>query len=126
MAAAFPLTPVETEMARDMRSRLNRRAISDAAALSLGTAFFQVCTRCDIAPEVSAPLSDVTPHAIAREAEGADMKLLRRLAFALFTAKQDEPKGWNKIVAAGAPQAILSRRLVLAGKEQPVGAGIAS
>jgi hypothetical protein len=52
------------------------------------------------------------------------MKTLRRLAFALFAAKQEEPKGWNKIVAAGAPQAILSRRLVLAGKEQPVGAGV--
>jgi hypothetical protein len=126
MAAAFPLTPVETEMARDMRSRLNRRAISDAAALSLGTAFFQVCTRCDIAPEQSPAPADVTPHAIARAAEGADMKLLRRLAFALFTAKLETPKDWNKIVAAGAPQAILSRRLVLAGKEQPVGAGIAS
>lgn len=126
MAAAFPLTPVETEMARDMRSRLNRRAISDAAALSLGTAFFQVCTRCDIAPEKSAPLADASPHAIARAAEGADMKMLRRLAFALFTAKQETPKSWNAIVAAGAPQAILSRRLVLAGKEQPVGAGIPS
>jgi hypothetical protein len=124
MAAAFPLTPVEVEMARDMRSRLNRRAISDAAALSLGTAFFQVCTRCDIAPEVSPPLSDATPHAIARAAEGADMILLRRLAFALFTAKSETPKEWNKIVTAGAPQAILSRRLVLAGKEQPVGAGV--
>ena len=124
MAATFPLTPVEVEMARDMRSRLNRRAVSDAAALSLGTAFFQVCTRCDIAPEVSPPLSDATPHAIARAAEGADMKVLRRLAFALFTSKSETPKDWNKIVAAGAPQAILSRRLVLAGKEQPVGAGV--
>jgi hypothetical protein len=124
MKPPHPLTPVEVEMARDMRSRLNRRAISDAAALSLGTAFFQVCTRCDIAPEVSPPPSDAAPHAIARAAEGADMVLLRRLAFALFTAKTETPKDWNRIVVAGAPQAILSRRLVLAGKEQPVGAGV--
>lgn len=122
---SHPLTPVETELARDMRSRLNRRAISDAAALSLGTAFFQACARLDIAPEQSPPPSDAAPHAIARAAEAADMALLRRLSFALFTAKSENPKGWNAIVAAGAPQAILSRRLVLGGKEQPVGEGIA-
>ena len=126
MKPSHPLTPVEVEMARDIRSRLNRRAISDAAALSLGTAFFQVCARLDIAPEQSPQLSDATPHAIARAAEGADMALLRKLAFALFTAKTQTPKDWNRIVASGAPQAILSRRLVLAGKEQPVGAGVVS
>ena len=60
---------------------------------------------------------------IARAAESADMATLRRLTFALFTARKDNPKTWNAIVAAGAPQAILSRRLVLAGKEQPVGEG---
>jgi hypothetical protein len=124
MKPPHPLTPVEVEMARDMRSRLNRRAISDAAALSLGTAFFQVCARVEIAPEPSSVGAD--PHAIARAAEGADMKTLRALAFALYTAKQQNPRTWNAIVAAGAPQAILSRRLVLAGKEQPVGAGIPS
>jgi len=122
MKPPFPLTPVETEMVRDMRSRLNRRAISDAAALSLGTAFLQVCMRVEIAPKASPPLTDVSPHGIARAAEGADMALLRRLAFVLFEQKRDTPKSWNAIVHAGAPQAILSRRLVLAGKEQPVGA----
>ncbi len=123
---SHPLTPVETEMARDMKSRLSRQAISDAAALSLGTAFFQVCARLDIAPEQSAPLADASPAAIARAAEGADMALLRRLSFALFTAKTENPKSWPAILAAGAPQAILHRRLVLGGKAQPVGEGIVS
>ena len=120
----FPLTAVETEMVRDMRSRLNRRAISDAAALSLGGAFLQVCARVDIAPAAAAQPVDSNPHLIARAAESADMEALRRLAFALFKARQDAPKTWNAIVAAGAPQAILSRRLVLGGKEQPVGEGL--
>ena len=113
-------------MARDMKARLSRRAISDAAPLSPATAFFQVCTRCDIAPEQSAPLADASSAAIVRAAEDADMAMLRRLAFALFTAKTDNPKSWPAIVAAGAPQAILHRRLVLAGKAQPVGAGVVS
>ena len=117
------LTAVETEMVRDMRSRLNRRAISDAAALSLGGAFLQVCTRVDIAPEAGTKGVDLTPHLIARSADSADMATLRQLAFALFKARQDAPKTWNAVVAAGAPQAILSRRLVLGGKEQPVGEG---
>ncbi len=120
----YPLTSVETEMVRDMRSRLNRRAISDAAALSLGGAFLQVCVRVDIEPQATHPVDDTAPHAIARAAEGADMALLRRLVFALVAARQDAPKSWNTIVVAGAPQAVLSRRLVLAGREQPVGAGI--
>ena len=124
MATPFPLTAVETEMVRDMRSRLNRRAISDAAALSLGGAFLQVCVRVDIEPQATHPITDTAPHAIARAAEGADMALLRRLVFALHTARQEAPKSWNAIVAAGAPQAILSRRLVLGGKEQPVGEGL--
>lgn len=121
---AYPLTLVETELARDMRSRLNRRAISDAAALSLGAAFFQVCARLDIAPQTDGQQAVLSPHGIARAAESADMKGLRALVFVLFASKQQDSKGWNAIVAAGAPQAILSRRLVLAGKEQPVGEGI--
>ena len=122
----YPLTAVETEMVRDMRSRLNRRAVSDAAALSLGGAFLQVCTRVEIEPQATNPIVDSVPHAIARAAEAADMALLRRLVFALHTLRQDTPKAWNAIVASGAPQAVLSRRLVLAGKEQPVGEGITS
>jgi hypothetical protein len=121
---AHPLTPVETEMVRDMRSRLNRRAISDAAALSLGGAFLQVCARVDIGPDPSPPLAEADAHAIARAAEGADMAALRRLAYALFSARQEAPKRWNAIVAAGAPQAVLSRRLALAGKERPIGEGL--
>jgi hypothetical protein len=119
------LSTVEVEMVRDMRSRLNRRAVSDAAALSLGTAFFTVCTRVEIAPLQNAPVDLETPHDIARAAESASMGGLRKIGWALFAAKQAEPKSWIKAVAAGAPQAILSRRLALAGREAAVGEGAA-
>ena len=108
-------------MVRDMRSRLNRRAVSDAAALSLGTAFFTVCTRAEIAPLLNAPVDSPDPHQIARAAESATMGGLRKLGWALLSAKQAEPKSWLKAVVAGAPQAILSRRLALAGREAAVG-----
>ncbi len=117
------LSTVEVEMVRDMRSRLNRRAVSDAAAISLGTAFFKICERAEIAPLANAPIEIEDPHKIARAAESATMGGLRKLGWALFSAKQAEPKSWLKAAAAGAPQAILSRRLALAGREAPVGEG---
>ncbi|MDP3660180.1 hypothetical protein [Phenylobacterium sp.] len=117
---ALALSATETEAVRDMRSRLNRRAISDAAQLSLGTAFLQTCARIDIAASEPLPVETLSGAAVVKVAAAADLATLARLVATLRDAKAEQPKTWPALVAAGAPQAILSRRLALAGREPAV------
>jgi hypothetical protein len=120
MAATPTLSAVETEMLRDVRSRLNRKAVSDAALFALGTAFLQACERVDIAPGEPIPVENLSPPAFVKAAQGADMKTLGRLVATLRDYRAKHPKQWPALVAGGVPQAVLSRRLALAGREQPV------
>ncbi len=115
-----PLSAIETERLRDMRSRLGRRAVSDAALSSLGTAFFQVCAMSDIGAAEPYPVEALSAEALIKASHAADMKTLARLVATLKVHKQNQPKAWPAIVAAGAPQALLSRRLALGGREPPV------
>ena len=120
------LSPVEVEQARDMRNRLSRKAVSDKALGALGTAFFEVCRRLELPPGPTAAADlAAPPAAIVRLAGQADMTLLSRLVALLQPQKQKSPETWPAIVAAGAPQAIISRRLALAGREPPVDQGTA-
>lgn len=111
---ALALSAVETEQLRDMRNRLGRRAVSLAAQATLDAAFFTLCERVGVQAEGAETLD---PATIRREAATADLAALGRLVGALKARKQTAPQDWPAIVAAGAPQAILSRRLALAGRE---------
>lgn len=114
------LSAVETELVRDIRSRLNRKAVSEQALFALGTAFLQACERVDIVPGEPIPVESLSPAAFVKAAAGADIKTLGRLVATLRDYRAKHPKQWPALVAGGVPQAVLSRRLVLAGREQPV------
>ena len=66
------------------------------------------------------PVEALSAEALIKAAQAADMKTLARLVATLKEHKQNQPKAWPAIVAAGAPQALLSRRLALGGREPPV------
>ncbi len=114
-AKALALSTVEVELLRDIRSRLGRRAVSDKASAALGTAFFQLCERVGVT--AGAPPDAGSAAATAQSAAAADMTGLRRLRAALEAERAHAPRAWAEALAAGAPQAILSRRLALAGRE---------
>lgn len=120
LKTVLSLGPVETEMLRDIRSRLNRRAVSDAALFSLGSAFLTACTRADIPPTTAVPAKVLSGALVVKIAATADIATLSRLVATLAEHRTLDPKCWPTLVAAGAPQAILSRRLILGGREQPV------
>jgi hypothetical protein len=114
------LSAVETELLRDIRSRLSRKAVSEAAQLALGAAFVQACERVDMAPSDPLPVENLSAPAFVKAAQGADLKTLCRLVATLRDYRVKHPKHWPALVAGGVPQAVLSRRLALAGREQPV------
>lgn len=114
------LSASETEQVRDIRSRLSRKGVGDAALSVLGTAFFQTCVRVDIGASTPIPVENLSAPLVIKAAATADMKTLARLVATLQDYKAKHPKHWPALVAGGVPQAILSRRLALAGREQPV------
>ncbi len=117
---ALALSAVEVEQVRDVRSRLNRRAVSEAALNALGAAFLQTCARVGIGASEPVVVTNLSGELVMKAAAAADMKLLARLVATVGEHRRKSSKVWTALVAAGAPQAILSRRLVLAGREAPV------
>lgn len=117
---ALALSAVETELLRDVRSRLNRKAVSEQALYALGSAFVTACERTDMAPTTAIPVDQISAPAFVKAASGADLKTLRRLVATLRDYRAAHPRQWPTLVAGGVPQAVLSRRLVLGGREQPV------
>lgn len=117
LKTTLALGPVETEMLRDIRSRLNRPAVSDAALFALGSAFITACGRADVPATIAVPAKTLSGELVAKIAATADIATLSRLVATIVEHRQLDPKGWPGLVAAGAPQAILSRRLALGGRE---------
>lgn len=120
MNAPLTLSPTETEMLRDIRSRLNRKAVSEQALFSLGSAFVAACERVEMPATDPIPVENLSAPAFVKAANGADLKTLQRLVATLRDHRVRHPKQWPALVAAGVPQAVLSRRLALAGREPPV------
>lgn len=124
MIAPHPLSAVETEALRQMRTRLNKTPSSDAAAVSLGRAYLQVAARNGFGPE-----ADAAGLAVVQATLGPDLKGLPEMldgaglsTLALVNAVLQahgvaEAHGWRRATAAGAPQAVIGRRLQLAGRE---------
>ena len=111
------LSAVETESLRAIRSRISRLPPGDAALGVLGRAFFEVLARIGLTPSGEAAAQ--SPAAIASQAVDADIDDLRRLLAGLRVILQGPPAAWRAALTAGAPQAVLTRRLVLAGRETP-------
>jgi len=118
---ALALTATEVELLRDLRHRQGRPA-SDKAAAVLLNATFQLAARVDIAPAPGeAPLD--TPDFKAVVAS-ADMAALRAAVAHLRQVHAKGPAHSLKALADGLPQAVISRRLALAGREPAVDNGI--
>ena len=95
------LSNVETEQLRDIRSRLNRvpkGSLGDKSVGPLSKGFFDVCART---------IADVP--ALAE---------LRREIAELLALKAADPAAFRKAFDAGVLQAIVTRRLVLGGRER--------
>ena len=112
------LSAVETEQLRDLRSRLNRVPPSKAARRVLVAAFFKLCARVGLEPKADAPSNAVTIQLVINAAGDADLEQLRSLVSILAAMDREHPEETTAVVFAGGGQSVLSRRLVLAGKEQ--------
>ncbi len=112
-----PLTAVGVEQLRDIRSRLNRApkgSPGDKSVGPLSRGFFDICARVDL------PVGEPTPVGIGsvQQVLEADMGGLRRLVSALHALKAADPKAYRGLYDGGVLQAVVTRRLVLAGRER--------
>ena len=125
------LSQVEVEALRTLRTRLNKPAISGAASTTLGRAFFQVIARSGLEPAAEpAGLAVIeatlgrAPSNLIDAARGAGMANLRLLLAVLHKRLAASPTDWRALQTAGAPQAVISRRLQLAGREPDPSASV--
>jgi hypothetical protein len=106
------LSTVETEQVRDLRARLNRvpkGALGDKSVGPLSKGFFDVCARVGLPGAGSAAQSAIGE---------ADLQTLN--AFVADLRKlRDDPKTWRAQFDSGVLQSVLTRRLVLGGRETP-------
>ena len=110
------LSNVEVESLRQMRTRLNRPAVSDAASATLGRAFFQIVARVGVAPNATLEKS---ADSAAQLLDGARLATLAGLGevMSVLQVRLANPPGWRALQLQGVPQAVISRRLQLAGRE---------
>lgn len=124
MKPPHPLSDVEVEALRTLRTRLNKPATSDAASATLGRAFFQVIARSDLSPAADPAGLEVVEATLGRS-QAAAVEAVRaaagmsnlNLLLAVLHRRLAAPAEWRALQAAGAPQAVISRRLQLAGRE---------
>lgn len=121
---ADALTTTETELLRDLRSRLGR-ATNDKAAAVLVNALVQTAPRVDIGPAPSDPVLDAKDfEAFKTVVAGASMAQLRAAVAGLKQLHGQGPGPVMKAVTAGLPQAVISRRLALGGREPALDNGL--
>lgn len=123
--APHPLSAVEVEALRQMRTRLAKAPASDAAAATLGRAFLQVAARSGFGPDANAAGLAVMQatlgpdlKGLAAALEGAGLPTLGLYAAMLQARGAAAPAEWRRLIAAGLPQALIGRRLQLAGRER--------
>ena len=109
------LSATETETLRALRTKLGRPATSEAARAVVARTFFEICSRVGIPAGEAA--GELSAAAIIAAAASADIAGLSRLLGALKAVSLRSVAGWSAAVDAGAPQAVISRRLALAGRE---------
>jgi hypothetical protein len=112
------LSPVEAEQLRDLRSRLNRvpaGAMGDRNVGPLSKGFFVVCNRVGLEPQ-SGGVTFATVGELKAAVAEADLTRLKQIVFKLEAFKVD-PKIWRAMFDAKVMQAVITRRLILGGKE---------
>ncbi len=122
---ALALSQVEVEALRTLRTRLNKPATSDAASATLGRVFLAVMARNGVEPAADPAglaLLEATlgrePRTLTAAVRGAaGMANLRLLTALLARRLAASTADWRALQTASAPQAAISRRLQLAGRE---------
>ena len=112
------LSAVETESLRALRARLGKPAASEAAKAVLGKVWLETIARVGLI--IAEPPAGETPIGVAdlaAAADAADMGELRLIVGRLAALRAKGGPGWAKALEARAPQAVISRRLALAGRE---------
>jgi len=112
------LSAVETEQLRDLRARLNRvpkGSLGDKSVAPLSRGFFDLAARVGLSRLEEASAAGVP--AIKAVAE-ADMGGLRRAVTALHALKEAQPPAFRRSFDEGLLQAVVTRRLVLGGRER--------
>ena len=116
---AVPLSPVETEQVRDLRARLNRvpaGAPGDKSVGPLSKGFFVLCGRIGLAPQTGGEGFSSVEDLKTAIAEG-DLVRLKQIVGRLQGLQAADFKIWRTLFSHGVLQAVLTRRLVLAGRE---------
>jgi hypothetical protein len=116
---SLALSPVETEQLRDLRARLNRvpkGAQGDKSVGPLSRGFFVLAPRVGLAPQAGGPPLGAVADLKANVAE-ADLTRLRQVVAQLDVLRTDATV-WRALFDAGILSAVLTRRLVLGGREQ--------
>jgi hypothetical protein len=106
------LSAIETEQLRDLRARLNRvpkGQLGDKSVGPFSRGFFDVCARAGLPGAGAADVGQIAD---------ADLATLNGVVATLLKTR-DDPKAWRALFDGGVLQAVLTRRLVLGGKEQP-------
>lgn len=117
---ALALTSIEAEQLRDLRSRLNRVPISSLGDKSVGPlskAFFTICNRTGLEPQSGGAGFGSVAELKAAIAEG-DLIRLKQIVGRLQALQSVDPKIWRTLFNHGVLQAVITRRLILGGKEQ--------
>ena len=113
-ALGLSLSDVEVESLRQVRTRLAKTPASDAAAAVLGRTALQVLSRVGVeALPAASPLPTRNLRVAAEQAE--DLAALSLVAAAVTTALGAAARS---VVTGGALQALIGRRLQLAGRER--------
>ena len=119
--AATDLTAVEVEQLRDLRARLYRIEPGPLGERSVGPltkGFFDVCARVGLGRHLDGMAFDAAAKAgLPDAAKDADLEALRRMVSNLYVVRETAGGAWRGWLNTGILQAILTRRLVLAGKE---------
>lgn len=115
---SLALSPAEAEQLRDLRSRLNRTpkdALGDKSVGPLTKGFFTLCGRVGLSPQTGGqPIA--TLGELKTAVGEADLTRLKQIIQQLEGLRAD-PKVWRAVFNFGVLQAILTRRLILGGKE---------
>ncbi|MDB5438745.1 MAG: hypothetical protein JWM33_1172 [Caulobacteraceae bacterium] len=118
---ALALTPIEAEQLRDLRSRLNRvpaGPLGDKSVGPLSKGFFVTCGRVGLEPQSGGEGFGSVPELKTAIAQ-ADLIRLKQIVARLQSLQAADFKIWRMLFGHGVLQAILTRRLILGGKEQP-------
>lgn len=113
---SLKLSDIEAESLRQMRTRLNKPPVSDAASATLGRAFFTIVDRVGVQPNAELQKPSEGADQLKAATRDADLEGLTRVMNVL-KVRLANPPGWRALQAAGVPQAVISRRLQLAGRE---------